>query len=282
MKKRVFYVINLDRSRILVLSVLVTGFMLIAFATGYRFGSSSEPRRDLGAQEVFMDPARQGLDRSIASPENSLAQPDAKPDAKPADKPLADPQPARRDREEPSEVKPRAQEKKPEARPQVRPNRAAPHRETAQKSEDKKEKADKRNPEKPARVSDRARSEKPAPAKPVKENRDRAAKTESKPNPQAKKDQKDRSSAVLEPEHSMRMSDAAPAQNRSFQLGSFSSKDAASRMTDSLKKQGFSPSIVQAGGKYMVRVGNSSRDDLAQLEKQLRAKNYSPVRVAAP
>ncbi|HNJ05886.1 MAG TPA: hypothetical protein PLB73_16615, partial [Leptospiraceae bacterium] len=67
MKKRIFYVINLDRGRILVLSVLVTGFMLISFATGYRFGTATEPKRDLGARdEVFMDPAKQGLDRSIA------------------------------------------------------------------------------------------------------------------------------------------------------------------------------------------------------------------------
>ena len=38
MKKRTFYIINLDRNRILILGVLFVGFILIAFATGFRFG----------------------------------------------------------------------------------------------------------------------------------------------------------------------------------------------------------------------------------------------------
>lgn len=81
----------------------------------------------------------------------------------------------------------------------------------------------------------------------------------------------------------MRLADTAPQANkRSFQLGSFSSKDAAGRMTEQLKKQGFAPAIVQSNGKYMVRVGGSGQEDLATLEKQLRAKNYSPIRVSSP
>ena len=42
------------------------------------------------------------------------------------------------------------------------------------------------------------------------------------------------------------------------------------------------PAIVQSNGKYMVRVGGSGQEDLATLEKQLRAKNYSPIRVSSP
>ena len=53
-------------------------------------------------------------------------------------------------------------------------------------------------------------------------------------------------------------------------------------MTEQLKKQGFAPAIVQSNGKYMVRVGGSGQEDLATLEKQLRAKNYSPIRVSSP
>ncbi len=43
MRTRVFYVINLDKSRILYLTVIFTGLLLIAFATGYRMGTASAP-----------------------------------------------------------------------------------------------------------------------------------------------------------------------------------------------------------------------------------------------
>lgn len=40
MKKRTFYIINLDRGRITTLAILLIGFILVSFATGYRFGNN--------------------------------------------------------------------------------------------------------------------------------------------------------------------------------------------------------------------------------------------------
>jgi len=42
-KKRTFYIINLDRSRIITLAILFVGFILAAFATGYRSGKKKVP-----------------------------------------------------------------------------------------------------------------------------------------------------------------------------------------------------------------------------------------------
>src|SRR5262249_19471554 len=50
-RKRTFYIVNLDRNRILALGVLFVGFVLTASATGWRIGRTGEnkPVADLSA-----------------------------------------------------------------------------------------------------------------------------------------------------------------------------------------------------------------------------------------
>ena len=43
MKPRIFYVVNLDRQRLFLLGTLFIGFMVFAFATGYRLGDNTRP-----------------------------------------------------------------------------------------------------------------------------------------------------------------------------------------------------------------------------------------------
>ncbi|HBS03678.1 MAG TPA: hypothetical protein DEA96_01855, partial [Leptospiraceae bacterium] len=42
MKRRVFYVVNLDKGRILALGLFILGTLVLSFSTGYRFGNTSE------------------------------------------------------------------------------------------------------------------------------------------------------------------------------------------------------------------------------------------------
>ncbi len=43
MKRRTFYIINLDRNRIFILTVLFVGLICVAYATGFRFGRAQGP-----------------------------------------------------------------------------------------------------------------------------------------------------------------------------------------------------------------------------------------------
>lgn len=59
MKKRVFYVINLDRGRIWILATLLVSTLLFSFATGFRVGGSQSPALSGG-------PARQSQQMELA------------------------------------------------------------------------------------------------------------------------------------------------------------------------------------------------------------------------
>jgi cell division protein FtsN len=282
-KKRVFYVINLDKSRILVLGVLITGFLLISFATGYRFGSTGSPidNRDLGAmqaqEEALMDPSRQGLERSLPADEPSLQPPAAEERSPSAPAPAREPErPARR---EPARLSAENRTRRPAAA--VR--------------EEKKERAPKAQPreQKPAQREQKA--QRPARTEPKQTSRrDQRAKNE--PEEKRREPARQTQAVKLEPEKSMRMSNTAGNQApavesapkpaspmRSLQLGSFTSRAAADRMEAQLKKQGFETAVVSVRGKFAVRVGRSASDaDISRLERQLKQKNYSPVRINLP
>lgn len=305
MKKRVFYVINLDRNRILVLGVLITGFLLISFATGYRFGTSPGiENRDLGAQmqaqeEALMDPSRQGLERSLPADEPSLQAPTQ-------DKP----EPARSTRDQLREnTSARSPERPVESARPAAPQRASerqrrPQTSAREEKNERKRAAEPRREREPARARRDEKQAAPArsaknetrPSTPAKDQRQaRPERTEARNRRETAPDQ----AVKLEPEKGLRMANsggnprpagdsAAPAAPpratlRSLQLGSFSSRVAADRMESQLKKQGFESAVVSINGKFAVRVGRSaSESDIARLEKQLKQKHYNPVRVNLP
>jgi len=305
-KKRVFYVINLDRSRIIVLGVLITGFLLISFATGYRFGTNPGiESRDLGAQmqaqeEALMDPSRQGLERSLPADEPALQPPtqDKPEPARSTREQLRDSAPAKAP-ERPAEsrrpAEPQRRTREPERRPQTAPREEKNQRNRAPEPRRDRAPARARREEKQAPATRGARNESRQSA-PVKEDRHaRPERTDAQNRREAKPDQ----AVKLEPEKGLRMANsggnprptgdsAAPAKSstgsmRSLQLGSFTSRVAAGRMESELKKQGFESAVVSVNGKFAVRVGRSASDsDIAKLERQLKQKNYNPVRVNLP
>ncbi|MCE9598490.1 MAG: SPOR domain-containing protein [Spirochaetia bacterium] len=302
MKKRVFYVINLDRGRILMMSVLIVGFLLISFATGYRFGlggTADQPAGRDSHSDAFMDPARQGLDRSLpaneidspklASPGDLSTLPEVekpKPEARSIEQKdkhavTRDREPRREDRRSNlSEKRPAKQEKT--ERP-VKPARA-----------DKTDRADKNTrhdrvtskPEKQRSADKTQTTEKPRATDKSQVARPGKPETKTTKTQASEKNRKPQAgeSAVLEPKGTMRLANVPAAKPASsFQLGTFSSRDAANRMSDQLKKQGFDAGLTQANGKFSVRVGKSTDDaELKRIEEKLRQKNYSPIRVRIP
>lgn len=276
MKKRVFYVVNLDRSRILVLGVLITGFLLISFATGYRFGNTGSgiENRDLGAmqaqEEALMDPSRQGLDRSLPADEPSLQAPAPSPERRERSAPEPGPSAPARDREPKQENRTR---RPASVREEKKERTSQSSRQPAKREEKEVRRPARTEPKQAARRDQRAKAE-----------------------PEKRRDPPKQTQAVkLEPEKSMRMSNAAgdrapeepqasPARAmRSLQLGSFASRTAADRMDAQLKKQGFESAVVSVRGKFAVRVGRSASEaDIARIERQLKQKNYNPVRINLP
>ncbi|MCR9145187.1 MAG: SPOR domain-containing protein [bacterium] len=71
MKKRVFYVINLDRGRIWVLATLLVSTLLFAFATGFRVGTSRS-----GDADLLSNSNRSGVDMELASLGATTGSPD--------------------------------------------------------------------------------------------------------------------------------------------------------------------------------------------------------------
>lgn len=296
MKKRVFYVINLDRGRILMVSVLIVGFLLISFATGYRFGTSGSPEIPVNRDthnEAFMDPARQGLDRSLGTGETDqpkLASPGDLTTLPEAEKPQTKPEtrlvehrekPAARERESAREEKRSTNltdKRQAKVEKTQKPSKPARTEKADRNERNNRHETIVAKPEKP-RATEKPRIEKPQATRP--------ARNESKPN-KLQTSEKNRKpmpgeSARLEPKGTMRLANVPASKQSSLQLGTFTSRDAANRMSDQLKKQGFDAGLVQANGKFSVRVGKSTDDaELKRLEEKLRQKNYSPIRVHIP
>ena len=74
MKRRVFYVVNLDRGRILALVLFVAGTLVLSFSTGYRFANTSEaasvnpsdsPEPEFREPQSFDDPRESTEDLSL-------------------------------------------------------------------------------------------------------------------------------------------------------------------------------------------------------------------------
>ena len=65
-----------------------------------------------------------------------------------------------------------------------------------------------------------------------------------------------------------------------LQLGAFRSRDAAQRMQKELKAQGFRTRVKKRKNVYLVRVGQKlSLEELQEIEGSLRQEKYFPIRV---
>ncbi|MCB1138491.1 MAG: SPOR domain-containing protein [Leptospiraceae bacterium] len=271
MKRRVFYVVNLDRARILALGIFAVGAFTLAFATGYRFGNTpdrlSENERPAGlsddptAFDAPMEERNTGEDPETLS----LSSQDVKKDDEPDES-------ASRDDETVSS------------------------RELALKAANPEENGDTpayRKPRNSVTFSDIARNnssanpsreksqEKPAPrkeSKPSTLSKPQKQVSPSKPAPRAKPAEKPvqtkKKTEVAKKEESK------PQKMFTLQLGAFSSRGAANRMAEQIRKEGMEPYVVKSGNLHLVRLGRSkSQQGLSAQEKKLRDARFRPITV---
>ena len=291
MKKRIFYVINLDRGRLWILAILLVSTLLFAFATGFRVGqarANGMPGEQLSAASDGAFEQLAELPPLDAESENEIADnPDgadgeaelsANLDRDGADSEsgsrlsLANESSSERSGRSPFEIDDRRERSTPEPVRRAQPEPDVIKKKQTQSAPKKSTNAERKSERTPAPSADKKLAQK---------------KSETKQNPR---------SALLESgSEKLRMSNISKAKPKSptvdeqkstrtysLQLGAFSSEGAANRMAATLKKQGFHPYIVQSKNRYLVRVGRSdSAKGLWPLESGLREKQYAPMRVSS-
>lgn len=307
MKKRTFYVVNLDKSRILVIGLLFLGFILTAYATGYRVGQ--KPVADLdkprdtqplslpdSGDSIYskQDDSRQKLDEpSGERPEKNDRKVDDRVDLSNRfpEKPKPGKLPVMRD-ETKLVDKPLAKNS-----PKRTPVKKKEHLAKTEKNEksDKTEKSEKKETAKVKSpdLKESGKSTKDPVKKEITEEKKETAKKSEKgetKNPRsALLDSKEtKMSNVSEgekklddtPKTSAKTHDSS-AKRYTLQVGSFQTKAAAERMLDSLKHQGFDARLQASQGNFAVRVGRPGKPaELEKMESNLKKKNYAPIRVA--
>ena len=113
---------------------------------------------------------------------------------------------------------------------------------------------------------------KPAPAQ--KEKKPEPAKSEPTRTVQKKEVKKEK------PQPSEAQKPKKPARIYTLQLGAFSSRNAANRMAEQIRKEGLQPYVVTSGKLHLVRLGRSeNKKGLSAQEKKLRAANFRPITV---
>ena len=273
MKKRTFYIVNLDRNRIMVLSIVFIGFILIAFATGFRFGKpignsvtdASSPRSYANLNQEPKNENEPG--KSIYS----INQ----------DKPSSPTDVGNRREENLDSM---VDDSLKRDRRQVNDSIALSKQLDVKESKKTAHKRHKRN-------KSEAEPKKKRNSRPISHRSDRDLNDDGKKRQDPRtalldvKKRKFRNTSTREPvapSTSSAKEDKNPADKDlySLQIGSFSYKKSATRMAEQLKKQGFHPQVNRVGKSYRVIVGRTSKPkELFSLDKRLRKKNYAPVRI---
>ncbi|HBS06887.1 MAG TPA: hypothetical protein DEA96_18095, partial [Leptospiraceae bacterium] len=71
-----------------------------------------------------------------------------------------------------------------------------------------------------------------------------------------------------------------PQKMYTLQMGAFSSRGAANRMAEQIRKEGLQPYVVTSGDLHLVRLGRSkTKSGLTAEEKKLRAAKFRPITV---
>ena len=74
--------------------------------------------------------------------------------------------------------------------------------------------------------------------------------------------------------------ESKPQKMFTLQLGAFSSRGAANRMAEQIRKEGMEPYVVKSGNLHLVRLGRSkSQQGLSAQEKKLRDARFRPITV---
>lgn len=269
MKKRIFYVVNLDRGRILTISFIFTGFLIIAFVAGYRLGHIGE---SVGIQPGNIEEIQPESSLSMAEfagrlnneDESSQTSGDSETE-KPTGKSIPHFQPDDTDKEagdqisfDPIESPRQKENKKPTSSDSTRKS-AGKFKKEEKKKEKSTQTSKRQNPRSAVLASNEVRLS------------DVGSSSNGKKSSSPKKESTERKNTKPSSE-----SRNDSSKTFSFQVGAFRDTASANRMADQLKKDGFSPFVVHAGNFYTVRVGKEKeKKDLYGLEAELKKKHYS-------
>lgn len=310
MKKRVFYVVNLDRSRIWILALLLVSTLLFAFATGFRVGQAQTPmdaerslpndsldsvseldRMDSGGLELAELRRTTGSAGEPADSDRVGASPFEK---NPADRPARRNNLAANDMKSAGKAKQSSKSAAPKAslaQKSLKSKAATPKTREKKKQSQPKAAVKKSSPAQPKAVAAKAQPQTVAASRNTGDTNPRSALLSAKSgslrlaNTSADDRKASSSKPVVSKPNTDRQKPIAETKTKprsySLQLGAFSSRAAADRMAGSLKKQGFHPRIETSRGRHIVRVGRSdTARGLWKLEQGLRQKKYAPMRVS--
>ncbi len=273
MKQRTFYVVNLDRSRIAMMAMVLLGFVLIAFATGFRYGRGAQPPGPAPTDHASRAPSSEAgttpsTDSRVMEPEIGRSEREIPRSPEESDSLVQEslrtpsgPAPASRSLAVPERRNPRdSQTGEPSAPKRIRKSRAARSRPAA--GEEQSPRAHQKR-----RDSERGESKKSAHA-PRTAMRNVAVERRLKPTttPSERPDSAE--------------ADGSSADSYMLQLGTYRYASAAKRQAGTLKKQGFPSRIVKQGRNYRVYVGSKmSEVETSRLRAALRQKKYAPITV---
>ncbi|MCB1167935.1 MAG: SPOR domain-containing protein [Leptospiraceae bacterium] len=259
MKKRVFYVVNLDKNRLLALSIFVGGTLVMAFATGYRFGRTDE---NLGPQQA----QQSAFDNASQTPTTSSVDSDSLESDREESDPLER-------RQSDSELSLKSASPDEEARPAVKTeSKTEPSKKKKPESVSFSDIARKQDDSTPRKKEPTPAYKKPEKSKPKPANQVTEKKKTTKPSP----------AALVKKETAPTQAKEKPRSGPIYtlQLGAFTSRGAANRMAEQIRKEGMQPYVVKSGNLHLVRLGRSEKESgLKEEEKKLRAAKFRPIKV---
>jgi cell division septation protein DedD len=283
MRTRVFYVINLDKNRILSISVIFTGLILTAFATGYRMGIASQPQESITDSVTSdMSPDNAALSRNTGPVDTDAA--DVSAESTVAKQGLPD---DAADRSVESEKKgfsffslfgfSRKEQKIPGSLSELSESRESETGSDAKSLHDlaisqtepqvkKSESADRE-----VKDSESAKDDPNPRAALLDSNSFKLSNVDSSKKtiaPEITETKPKTESAKKTPE---------PADYRfSFQIASYKDKSKADSMIKKMKSDGFDPFVEKSRDRFIIKAGHAAKKkDLWNLESRLKSNKYS-------
>ena len=245
MKRRVFYVLHLDKNRILFLSFTFGGLLLFSFLLGQRSGTQIDvnpkkekfPLLSLNDDETIENQEIENQELETQEGEEEKAKEPKEEKAKES----KEEKPTKVDFFPPKELPATPQPKK----PKVFPKKIKPKPSLKKK-------------------------------KPIVEK-----KVAKKKITKTKIKTKNKGSLRLANTNSKKIISDKKRNIYSLQLGAFRSSDAATRMLKQLQKQGFPATRVENKlDLHLVKVGKvSSLEEIKNLQKELKSKNYYSLKI---
>lgn len=276
MKPRVFYIVNLDRRRITVLAAAFSLITISAFSTGYFLAKENErpvySRADTQNRPVYSREEAAPVSGALVyhkssswAKQHDLDFDDIQESAL-LNEPFQENEEENDDESKTKSTSSPGKEKTAKSRPlsslavaNVKPVENKPVVREKEQSQPKKA---------------------PVKKEKKKEVEKKAQETSKKPAPIYKKE-KTKPSVVLDaaPEKKAAVK-KTPAKVYTLQLGAFTSRSAATRMADQIRKTGLAPYVLKSGKYHVVRVGRANkRAELYGPEEKLRQEKYAPITV---